>query len=41
MTRPFDDEKARAERLDDIEEELELEIAEAVADMVPLDDSVW
>ncbi len=39
MTRPFDDEKARAERLDDIEEELELEIAEAVADMVPLDDS--
>jgi len=40
MTRTTSDEaKAQAERLDDIEEELELEIAEAVANSVPLDDS--
>ena len=33
-----DDAKLRAERFDDIEEELELEIAEAVAEMASLDD---
>lgn len=39
MTRPVPESSpARVERLDDIEEELELEIAEAVADFAPLDD---